>query len=150
RGPSAEQIVGLPDVGDIDAMIAFARRLDKLDLDTAVVELSEELNSLERRQGVVGTAADVEYLPADSSKVCELQVDQPTGIVDVEDVAYLLAIPAEYLEGQSKANGQREPRNPALVGIPELPRPGKATKAVDDGRDSVRVVVFLAGEICHQ
>jgi hypothetical protein len=104
-----------------------------------------ELGQLEQRDRPFEPAAGVHDRARPPFAVRELQVDQVDGVVDVQDVANLLAAAAEadVLERPPEVVREQPVGEDALVDLAHLPRAGDHAEAVHDRREAERRRVLL-------
>src|SRR3954468_16075580 len=115
-------------------------------------DLGAQRGQLAEREAHVDAAADVVDLPVPALGVVELALDEVDEVVDMKEVADLLARAAEADVAQRPA--QPVPEQPegedALVDLAHLPGAGDHSTAVDHRLDAVAAVLgdeLLGGEL---
>ena len=142
-----------PAVRRVERHVARARVGDRLDRDLVAGQLAAQVGRLAQRQRAGDAAADVERLPVPALGVGELLEHEVAEVVDVQQVAHLLAAAAVADVGQRPLLHVREQpvREHALVDLAHLPRPGDHAEAVDRRGHAERVGVLgeqqLGGEL---
>ncbi len=97
------------------------------------VRRAADLGRLQQREAALAAAADVDGAPVPGVGIEQLALDQVDQVLDVEQVAHLLALAAEadVAERVAEVVGEHPVREDALVDLAHLPRPGDDAAAVD-------------------
>ena len=99
----------------------------------------------QQREAALAAAADVHGAPVPGRRVEQLALDQVDQVLDVEQVAHLLALAAEadVAERVAEVVGEHPVGEDALVDLSHLPGAGDHPAAVDDGGEAEAGPVLL-------
>src|SRR3954469_1694574 len=117
-------------------------------------ELTAERRRLGERQTALAATADVECAAGPVLGPGQLLLDKVEQVIDVQEVAYLLArsAVAEICGPPSEIMGQHPVAEDSLVRLAHLPWPCDHSAAVDDRQQAVRGCIFrdqvLGSELC--
>ena len=123
-------------IGKVYGHVAGARLGDRLDRNLVAGQLAADLGRLQQREAALAAAADVDRAPVPALGVEQLALDQVDQVLDVEQVADLLALAAEadVAERAAEVVGEHPVGEDALVDLAHLPGPGDHAAAVDHRR----------------
>ena len=109
------------------------------------VSAAADLGRLQQREAALAAAADVDGAPVPRLRVEQLALDQVDQVLDVEQVAHLLAAAAEADVGERVAEvvGEHPVGEDPLVDLAHLPGPGDHAAAVDHRRHAEPRPVLL-------
>ncbi len=132
-------------VAQVDRHVAGAGLGDDPDRHLVAGQLAAERGRLQQREAALAAAADVGGDAAPALRVAELLVDQVDQVVDVEQVAHLLARAAVADVGERAAEevAEQPPGEDALVDLAHLPGPGDHAAAVGHRAQAEGVGVLL-------
>ena len=118
---------------------------DRLDRHLVAGQLAADLGRLAQREAALAAAADVDRAAVPALGVEQLALDEVDEVLDVEQVADLLALAAEPDVGERAPEmvGQEPVGEDALVDLAHLPGPGEHAAAVDHRRDALARAVLL-------
>ena len=116
--------------------VAGPRLRDRLDRHLVAGQLAADLGRLQQREAALAAAADVDGAPVPGPLVEQLALDQVDQVLDVQQVAHLLAPAAEadVAERVAEVVGEHPVGEDALVDLAHLPGAGDHAAAVDHRR----------------
>ena len=132
-------------VRDVDGDIPGAVLIGRLHIDPGAGDLGAERRRLSQREAATPAATDVGGHAVPTLRITELAIDQLDQILDVEEIADLLARSAkpDVAERTAEMVGEHPVGEHALIDLPHLPRTGDDAAAVDHRGETVRGPVFL-------
>ena len=113
RLPSQNSL-NLAIIRHVNRLVRFARLIFVRDRNIAAEFFPEQIRRLDERKRVRRAAADVKHLTEKAVEIFHLQLDEAANIFDKENVAHLLAFPADIFERQSEMKCHGPPRAPTL------------------------------------
>src|SRR3954451_19565722 len=132
-------------VGQVYRDISLARLLHRRDRHLVAGELPADRGRLAQRKAALVAAADVHRAPVPGAGIEQLPLDQVEQVLDVEEIAHLLATPPEpdVAERVAEVVGEHPVGEDPLVDLAHLPGSGDDAAAVDHGGDTEALAVLL-------
>src|SRR5436305_2691403 len=132
-------------VGQVYRDVPLAGLLHRRDRHLVAGEALADLGGLTQREAALAATADVHRAPVPRLGLEQLALDQVNQVLDVKEVAHLLALPtdADVAERVAEAVGEHPVGEDPLVDLAHLPGAGDDAAAVDHRRDAEALAVLL-------
>src|SRR6201999_1658320 len=151
-GPPLVELEQPRAVGKIDRHVALPRLGDRGDLHLVAGQPLTDAGRLAQREAALVAAAGVHGAAVPLVGIEQLPLDQVDQVLDVEEIAYLFAMPPEPDVGERVAEvvGKHPVGEYPLVDLSHLPGAGDHAEAVDHGGDAERGPVLLDQQLGGQ
>src|SRR5262249_26482750 len=99
-------------VGEVNRQVALASGMFYGDICGVSEVVCEQLRSFAQGKRIRGTAAKIENLATEAADLSHLKLDQRQNIVKKQNVAHLLAVPADIFECELEVMRDGPPHHP--------------------------------------
>src|SRR3954471_15948107 len=125
--------------------VPLARLLHRRDRHLVAGQPPADLGRLAQREAALAAAADVHRTPVPGVGIEQLALDQVDQVLDMEEIAHLLAMPSEadVAERVAEVVGEHPVGEHPLVDLPHLPGAGDDAATVDHRGDAEPLAVLL-------